>query len=227
MPRTGLDIIAENQPLPGEFTSDDREMVYFLAEISIRTLLNRIHHAFYSNHGLSQQVMISLNVELRRQLESWLESIPFSERPFIDDSEESTHQNANIRQKILQIRYFAARQILYRPFILLTLSSNQQPEYSILENCRQCIDTAKQYLNCITGVINQPGPYTWTFSQSSFGTILTLIAAWQHPYLKPYLSDMKELLSLVISNLSKWEHSNPTIKAHVWILQTIEQKCFY
>jgi hypothetical protein len=202
-------------------------MVYFLAEISVRTLLNRIHHAFYSNHEVSKQVMISLNVELRRQLESWLQSIPSTERPVVEGNGVLTEQNSNIRQKILQIRYFAARQILYRPFILLTLASNQQPEYRILENCRQCIDTAKAYLNCITAVMSLPGPYTWTFCQSSFGTILTLIAAWRNPYLKPYLGDMKELLSMVINNLNKWKHLNPTIKAHVWILQTIQQKCFY
>lgn len=163
MPRSGIDLLADQHVLPGTYGNNREEMVYFLAEISIRRLLNRIHHSFYSGTKLAPSVMLAVCFELRRQLENWLESIPSEARPDVTSNATGESQ----RKKILRIRYFAAKQIIYRPFVLAVLEDpNTAPSMEFLQNCQEFVECCHMYLGAITSVLEAPSPYTWTLSQS-------------------------------------------------------------
>ncbi|KAF5672719.1 hypothetical protein FDENT_10521 [Fusarium denticulatum] len=112
---------------------DDLHMTAYLAEISIRRLLNRIHNSLYPrtpnslNTSLSSTSLMtpeefsigeltsitSVCEELHNQLDSWHAAIPEQFRPPLNFEEID-----NDRVSILRIRYYAARHIIYRPFVL-------------------------------------------------------------------------------------------------------------
>jgi hypothetical protein len=102
--------------------------------------------------------------ELRSQLETWYSSIPEDFRPNLEDT--ATESPAS-RQTILKIRYFAARHIIYRPFLLciVTHGSNRAPQ-SMVEKAGLCIESCRWYLHHTTQVVTMPSQYTWTFALS-------------------------------------------------------------
>lgn len=117
---------------PGEH----EEMIYFVAETAIRRLLNRVHSSLYSSENsdlvsfadigprpgnISLGKLINVSAELNRQLEEWYMSIPESLRPPL-----GTEAIANDRGKVLRLRFYAARHIIHRPFVLYAALKQQQ-----------------------------------------------------------------------------------------------------
>lgn len=154
----------------------------YLAEISIRRLLNRIHNSLYPSKRrvptlssatltipeFSIQEISSISAvcdELRSQLELWHSSIPETFRPGL-----SIHfpvQESNDRQAILPIRYFAARHIIYRPFLLFTVTHDVAcVSHDIIGKGTTCIESCRSYLHCTTPILKTASQYTWTFSLS-------------------------------------------------------------
>lgn len=111
----------------------------YLAEISIRRLLNRIHNSLYPDkQNFTSPYHIPLVApkdfsfpdicstmtvcdEFHTQLETWHTSIPEAFRPTLD-IEYFSNNVSNGREAILRIRYFAARHIIYMPFVLCIVS---------------------------------------------------------------------------------------------------------
>lgn len=182
LPRSGLEELTDSIYLPNCTNLGLEESAWYLAEISIRRLLNRIHNSLYpgKKQPLSQPPITSLAFddfsmeevastdavcnELRSQLETWYLSIPEGLRPVLEDT--STEDPAN-RQAILRIRYFAARHIIYRPFLLciVTHGSKRAPQ-SMIEKAALCIESCRWYLHHTTKVLARPSQYTWTFALS-------------------------------------------------------------
>jgi len=118
--------MADKMPLPRSLDpSETDDMIYFVAETAVRRLLNRIHSSLYAPdntdmaegavtpNNISLNKMLSLSSELDRQLQEWYFSIPFKLRPPI-----GTEPIASYRGRVLRIRYYAARHIIHRPFVL-------------------------------------------------------------------------------------------------------------
>ncbi|RAO71603.1 uncharacterized protein BHQ10_007615 [Talaromyces amestolkiae] len=158
--------------------------------------------------------------ELRSQLETWYMSIPEGLRPVLDDT--TTEDPAN-RQAILRIRYFAARHIIYRPFLLciVTHGSKRAPR-SMVEKAALCIESCRWYLHHTTKVLARPSQYTWTFALSSLGAIIILTLASLNQDLQAYVPDIDELQMMAINNFRPWAFSS--LGAVVSILEDIRKK---
>ena len=175
--------------------------------------------------------------ELHRQLDLWHASIPEAYRPSLGS--EPTESD---RQRVLRIRYFAARHIIYRPFVLyITTHPAAQISDSILEKAALCIESCRLYLHNTVEIMKRPSQYTWTFSLSyvclpehatapctdlaydrSLGAIVVLTLASLCPSLKHLVEDIDELQSLAIDNIRRWSISS--LEVVLSILQDMQRK---
>ncbi|TLD27212.1 hypothetical protein PspLS_04977 [Pyricularia sp. CBS 133598] len=141
LPRTGIepmaDRLSDQMPLPRSLNPlEHEELIYFAAETAARRLLNRVHSSLYSsdNSGLisfsdmnptagslSLVKLVNVSSELHRQLEEWYLSIPESLRPPL-----GTEPCPNDRARVLRLRFYAARHIIHRPFVLYAALMQQQ-----------------------------------------------------------------------------------------------------
>ncbi|KAF5528904.1 hypothetical protein FNAPI_14055 [Fusarium napiforme] len=149
LPRSSLQQLTDDANLPQCGNLDDIHMTAYLAEISIRRLLNRIHNSLYPrtpnslNKSLSSTSLMtpeefsideltsitSVCEELHRQLDLWHAAIPEPFRPPLNFEEIE-----NDRISILRIRYYAAKHIIYRPFVLhVTMHTSPHVSSAIVE----------------------------------------------------------------------------------------------
>lgn len=141
LPRTGIepmaDRLSDQMPLPRSLNPLEHvELVYFVAETAARRLLNRVHSSLYSSEhsglisfsdmgpgagSLSLVKLVNVSSELHRQLEEWYLSIPENLRPPL-----GTEPCPNDRARVLRLRFYAARHIIHRPFVLYAALMQQQ-----------------------------------------------------------------------------------------------------
>lgn len=153
LPHSGIVQFEENVGLPGGFQQEDEEGVgrdelwYFLAEIALRRLLNRVSQLIYSKDSMSStQSLEPVVAELDFQLAQWYESLPL---PLQFPYSRSLLQDPV--QTVLRLRYFACRTIIYRPYILAVLDNEQAAmDPSVRENCRKCLEASIRQLENIT-----------------------------------------------------------------------------
>lgn len=233
--------------------SDNENTIYFIAEHAIRRLLNRIHNSLYGPEiaqtspnpvlptgpnqawqSLNTQKLQALSTELNRQLEEWYFSIPDYLRPA-----KGTLPLPNDRARVLRIRYYAARHIIHRPFLLQVVSrqcegQSQSPAstsilspdpYSeapgILEKCETCIESCVTYLYNAIEMIDKRSPYLWTFSQSCLACLIMLWMADGTPALHHYLPHMQPIQSMLLTKLRKWATKDSTFAAEIQIIERL------
>jgi hypothetical protein len=139
LPQSELQLTDETS-LPGCNNLNPMESTCYLAEISIRRLLNRIHNSLYprkrtaltlsstslttSDEFSAREISSATAVcdELHRQLDLWYESIPEPFRPIL-----GTEPTSNDRESVLRIRYYATKHIIYRPFVLYLIRNGPDP----------------------------------------------------------------------------------------------------
>ena len=153
LPHSGIVQYEESVGLPGGFEPEDEESVgrddlwYFLAEIALRRLLNRVSQLIYSKDSMaSTQSLEPVVAELDYQLTQWYDSLPLPlqfpySRSMLNDPV----------QTVLRLRYFACKTIIYRPYILAVLDNEQAAmDPSVRENCRKCLEASVRQLEHIT-----------------------------------------------------------------------------
>jgi len=145
LPHSGIVSYEETVKLPSGFEKEDQEMPagrdelwYFLAEIALRRLLNRVSHLIYANRSAmsSTSALAPLVAELDRQLTQWYDNLPaavqFPRGRLPTDSPSQT---------VLRLRYFACRTIIFRPYILAVLTDESAAHDPVVtENCRKCLE---------------------------------------------------------------------------------------
>lgn len=182
LPRSSLQQLVDDASLPQLGDLDDVPLTAFLGEMSIRRLLNRIHNSLYpKKHDLLQNSLSSTSMmtpdefsleelssvtavceELHRQLDVWHAAIPEQFRPSL-----GLEELDNDRISILRIRYFAARHIIYRPFVLyVTTHHGALIPQDIVDKAGVCIESCKLYLHHTSRILKAPSQYTWTFALS-------------------------------------------------------------
>ncbi|KAK9452556.1 hypothetical protein V1511DRAFT_513736 [Dipodascopsis uninucleata] len=230
LPRSGIEALVDDMPLPSVSNPPDPAMIYFLAEISIRRLLNRVHNSLYCEQDQTSRPLKSMMAicdELNRQLEMWHESIPGPVKPTLGPD---ALEPRNEREAILRIRYYAARHIIFRPFVLNIIAKSPAEEdygglYSqILDGCAKCLESIRMYLQHVSSVLQKSSSYSWTLSMSSLGAIVIATTASRIPALRDYISDIRELQEITISNLALRAEEGSSIQRGVWILKHILHK---
>ncbi|KAI1377745.1 hypothetical protein F4677DRAFT_444332 [Hypoxylon crocopeplum] len=253
VPRSGIEPLGDRMRLPHSTDPTDNEnTIYFIAEHAIRRLLNRIHNSLYGPdiaqtspnpvlpigpsqtwQNLGLQKLLALSAELNRQLEEWYFSIPDYLRPV-----KGTLPLPNDRARVLRLRYYAAKHIIHRPFLLQMVSrqhEGQSPSSStvlspdpyiespvVLEKCEACIDSCVTYLYNALEMVDKRSPYLWTFSQSCMACLLMLWMADNSPALHPYVPHMQSIQGMVLAKLRKWAIKDSTFAAEIHIIEQLE-----
>lgn len=165
--------------------------------------------------------MINVCDELYDQLKTWHASIPEAGRPELDGV--SAPNEYIDRRSILRIRYYAARHIIHRPFVLYLSTHRPADQISeeLLRRADICLHSCRRYIHNVTPVLRGPSQYTWTFSlswvsqkcvlifgfltiPSSLGAIVVLTLASLSTELKHMVPDIDELQSMTIQNIRPW-----------------------
>lgn len=181
LPRSGLQQLVDSTSLPDCTNLDLRQSTCYLAEISVRRLLNRVHNSLYprKNHSLAMfstslaapedltvnelSSIMAICDELYSQLRTWHASIPEAHRPSLD----TAHVAEQERETILRIRYYAARHIIWRPFVIYVASCGlQHVSGEVYDRASMCLESCRNYIHSTTTVLRRPSMYTWTFSLS-------------------------------------------------------------
>jgi hypothetical protein len=186
LPRSGIEILVDGMTFPHFGSEIDRDGLIFLAVCSVRRLLNRIHNTIYSSAVRSASVVSpssqpaselapsagtgpridTLNhicKELAHQLDVWYESLPTVICPDLRDNFPK-----DLSEGWLRLRYWSAKHIIYRPWVLFVVSltdSNEIPP-ELATNCQTCLLSCRNYIKTAGHMLGQTTQYTWMTLQA-------------------------------------------------------------
>lgn len=152
--------------------------LYFLAEISARSLVNRIHYTINYTDSISKYIgstttdgsvdvdnlstLRNICDELARQLQTWTDSLPDEIKiDMMPDSLDVSMQNA-----LLRCRYWSSRNKIYRPWVLkaTSLPAGMPLPTDLIEQCQECIVSCREFVNCAGKLLRRRNPYLYTAS---------------------------------------------------------------
>ncbi|PWY94519.1 hypothetical protein BO94DRAFT_457552 [Aspergillus sclerotioniger CBS 115572] len=185
LPRSGIELTVESIPFPCFAKGVDSDGLTFLAECSIRRLLNRVHGAVYASsigptgvpedglsrlnssftteHLLTVDSLENLCNELSHQLDSWCHSLPDGIKFDLTDSEPTSWRDGWLR-----CRYWSAKHIICRPWLLYvaSLPNNTHFPAFMVERCESCVQSCRNYIQIAAHVLQERSQYTWTTIQA-------------------------------------------------------------
>ncbi|KAK9324949.1 hypothetical protein V1517DRAFT_305610 [Lipomyces orientalis] len=234
LPHSGIDVHEDKVGLPSGFISMPEaaalapgtdDLWYFLAEIALRRLLNRVHHMLYSK---TVKMPISsyhpIVQELDFQLNQWYENLPavlrFSfERRRLD----------NRFSTVLRLRYFACQSIIWRVYVEVTLQDEQLlQDPRIRMGASKCIEACLRQIEDIDE--HQAGhvPYLWQGSLSIVSHLLMVMAVTTSSGLSQLLSykldRIAEIVTVGIRTIIRNGKLAPSIKAAAESLCDVERQ---
>lgn len=244
LPQSGISNIEASIPLPGPFIThlspltQEKSSLYFLACISMRRLLNRVHHLLYSANSqiaLETTRFPTLVSELDHQLDEWKSLLPPDFRFSIDDRE-APNQNAGF----LRQRYFTCRSVIYRPYLTWVLThlnvdtgrvafgivGNDSPPPYVLKKAVLCLDACLQHILHLRGFTHTVMVDTWICSLSMVGAMLVLLAAVRVPTLRAMVSPEVVMAGKHLSELIvKWRAHppSPSVEQSLRMIEEIER----
>lgn len=165
LPHSGIVQFEESVGLPGGFENNGEDpagkddLWYFLAEIALRRLLNRVSHLLYTKTtpGGLPTTLDAVVAELDFQLTQWYEGLPLQIQ-----FPHATKVPSDPIQTVLRLRFFACRTIIYRPYILAVLKDESAAtDPAVRENCRKCLEACVRQLENIQAHHAGHLPYLW------------------------------------------------------------------
>ena len=216
-----------NNPLPNPGNDD---LWYFLAEIALRRLLNRVSHLIYShthNHrrapSFSTAALEPVAAELDYQLNQWYESLP---APVKFPRERIPASNQI--QTVLRLRYFACRTIIFRPYIQAVLADeNVAHEPGVQEACRKCLEACIRQLEYLPAHHEGHLPYLWQGALSIMSQCLLVMSATVNPTLAallPPAQQMDAMIAEVVGELDRLAHLAPSIRLCAEMVREAEER---
>lgn len=235
LPHTGIVTFEESMRLPRSFPYDPTireppgsdDIWYFLAEIALRRLLNRVSHLIYSQQKHYNSSIASLEpvvTELDYQLSQWYASLP----PSIRFPRERVPAGNHI-QTVLRLRYFACRTIIFRPYIQAVL---QDPsligELGVKLACEKCLDACIRQLENINAHREGHLPYLWQGALSITSQSLLLMGTTLSPVLSALLPLSKPqidaVIAEVVTEIQGLAHLAPSLKLCAEIVKEAEER---
>lgn len=166
LPQSGIARIESSTPLPGEYNThedaqvEEQSSLYFLACISMRRLLNRVHQLLYARGtgaALDHARFPYVVAELNHQLDEWREVLPLA-FAFSVGFGEAGRGTTTEHGGFLRQRYLTCRSVIYRPYLMWMLSgmaggggSEMIVGQEALESCKACLDA------CLLHILNLRG----------------------------------------------------------------------
>ncbi|KAH8812903.1 hypothetical protein F5884DRAFT_318279 [Xylogone sp. PMI_703] len=201
LPQSGIANIESSIPLPGQYNShsnvqeEEQSSLYFLACISMRRLLNRVHHVLYAREtgvSLDNARFPSVVQELDHQLEEWRQFLPLAFSFSVDSERTATEHGGFLRQ-----RYLTCRSVIYRPYLTRALASYSNMvtiPSDLLNGCKSCLDACLLHIINLRGFAHTVFVDTWICSLSMTAAMLILFAARRIPALRQLIGE--EVLSV-------------------------------
>ncbi|KAL4937456.1 hypothetical protein BDV06DRAFT_73440 [Aspergillus oleicola] len=248
LPHSGIVNFEELVNLPGGFERDDDDEVvdkdhgdrdasdriasrvgndelwYFLAEIALRRLLNRVSHMLYQKGStLTLASLAPIVSELDFQLSQWYEGLPQPVRFPLPHAPLS-----HPVQTVLRLRYFACRTIIYRPYILAVFENEQAAsDPFVKECCRRCLEATIYQLENITSHRDGHLPYLWQGALSMVSQSLLIMGATMSLTLSnllPLGSRADGIITSVILEVDRYAHLAPSLRLSAEILRDAERR---
>ncbi|KAK8028687.1 hypothetical protein PG991_005743 [Apiospora marii] len=263
--RSGIEPLGDKMSLPRSMKqnmSDTNDTMSFVAEIALRRLLNRILSSLYNTQetrgcyldtaptiwqqqqqqqGLSLQKLLALSSELNRQLEQWYDSIPDGLRP-----PKGMEPIETDRGRTLRLRYYEARQLTHRPFVMQAVSYYQQQQHSlqqqnepsssssvptaldqlpqaVLDGCEVCLESCVAYLYNAVERLGRRSAHLWSLAHNALACVLVLAAADTCPPLRPLVAPEvpPTLRDALVASLRGWATAGSSFEADVAILESL------
>ncbi|CAK7234150.1 hypothetical protein SCUCBS95973_008836, partial [Sporothrix curviconia] len=241
LPRSGIEHVVEKLSFPSGGYNDSLQpaMLRWLAGLSARRLLNRVHYVLYDDaktvanrdataaspgpRGL-QPSLHALSQELERQLHSWFDLLPASIKPDIAPNQLS---NPCIAEAITLLRYYATGDIIYRPFLLHVCSmadGEVAPDYAV-ENAKKCLYYCKGYIAAVEHAVQASTASLEIFLHSTLAVTVLVTIASLSPVLCAGVVDVEALQQRAMAVFSRWRCPMSSIDTMYSILQTLHIKC--
>ncbi|KAJ5691749.1 hypothetical protein N7462_001172 [Penicillium macrosclerotiorum] len=211
LPQTGIGEIESSIPLPGEYCTQQSESdqeqssLYFLACISMRRLLNRVHNLLYARDagvGFDNHQFLSVVSELAYQLNEWKD---FSFQFSINLDSTRTEEGAFLRQ-----RYLTCKSVIYRPYLAWALSNGDTIEGCppiVYEGSKLCLEASWMHAQNLRSLPHTITVDTWICSLSMTSVILILLAASPvRPLRRIMRSNVLDIGPHFNDLLSQWAH---------------------
>ncbi|KAH8195612.1 hypothetical protein TruAng_010217 [Truncatella angustata] len=232
LPHSGVVQLEEHVGLPGGFQGEESEAVgrddlwYFLAEIALRRLLNRVSQLIYSKDSMASTTSLEPVVaELDFQLTQWYESLPVAlQFPF------TRQALADPVQTVLRLRFFACRTIIYRPYILAVLDNEQAVlDPSVRDSCHKCLEASIRQLEHIGAHHAGHMPYLWQGALSIVSQTLLVMGATMSPSLLsilltlvPHREVIDQIINDVIMDIERMAVLAPSLSLGAEIIKEAE-----
>ncbi|KAH8646572.1 putative C6 transcription factor [Tricladium varicosporioides] len=195
LPQSGVAEVESQTPLPGPLqthlsdTETESSALYFMSCISIRRLLNRVHHLLYAEEkekGHPPTINDSLRgmiAELDHQLDLWRSTLP-EFLQFEEHAEECSNQHA----AFLRQRYLACKSVIYRPYFELILKHNDGDHSGeIVEAAGRCLSASCYHIRHLRSFGQTVMIDTWICSLSMTSTMFVILASLHNPALRQSL----------------------------------------
>ncbi|KAJ9160966.1 hypothetical protein NKR19_g2801 [Coniochaeta hoffmannii] len=232
LPHSGVVAFEENVGLPGGFEGEEHEAVgrddlwYFLAEIALRRLLNRVSQLIYSKDSMASTTSLEPVVaELDFQLTQWYESLPGPlQFPF------TRGMLPDPVQTVLRLRFFACRTIIYRPYILAVLDNEQALlDPAVRESCHKCLEASIRQLEHIAAHHAGHMPYLWQGALSIVSQTLLVMGATMSPSLMsilltlvPHRESIDQMINEVVTEIERYAVLAPSLSLGAEIIKEAE-----
>ncbi|KAL6862710.1 hypothetical protein ACO1O0_002947 [Amphichorda felina] len=233
LPHSGVVQLEDNVGLPGGFENEEGgegvgrdELWYFLAEIALRRLLNRVSQLIYSKDSMASTSSLEPVVaELDYQLTQWYESLPLPlQFPFTRTVLQDPVQT------VLRLRFFACRTIIYRPYILAVLDNEQAVlDPAVRENCHKCLEASIRQLEHIGEHHAGHMPYIWQGALSIVSQTLLVMGATMSPSLLsilltlvPHREALDQIINDVVMEIERYAMLAPSLSLAAEIIKEAE-----
>jgi hypothetical protein len=217
----------QEQLLQQKQLAGQEELWYFLAEIALRRLLNRVSHTIYSQKGGGATITLAslqpVVEELDFQLTQWYEGLPVAlQFPY------SRVPLSNPVQTVLRLRYFACRTIIFRPYILAVLENESSIlDPSVRDNCHKCLEASVRQLEHVQAHHAGHLPYLWQGALSIVSQTLLVMGATARPSLAallPPAEQMDSIIEQVLHEVERYGHLSPSLRLSAEIVREAEER---
>ncbi|KAG5928210.1 hypothetical protein E4U42_001094 [Claviceps africana] len=199
-PVSGISRMESSIPLPGAYhthnsaSEEEQSSLYFLACISMRRLLNRVHQLLYAQGtgaALDTTRFPFIVAELQHQLDEWRNFLPRAFSFTID-----MQPAANAASGFLRQRYLTCKSVIHRPYLMWLLSGSRggsddlsasTPSQEARKNCKACLDACLMHILNLRGFSQTVLVDSWICSLSMACAMLVLLAACRVPSLRSLL----------------------------------------
>ncbi|KAJ5459939.1 uncharacterized protein N7458_001491 [Penicillium daleae] len=214
LPQTGIAEIESSIPLPGDYCTQESEKdqeqssLYFLACISMRRLLNRVHDLLYARDagvGFDNHQFPSVVSELAYQLDEWKDLLPLSFQFSVNLDPTRTEEGAFLRQ-----RYLTCKSVIYRPYLTWALSNGDAVERCppiVYEGSKLCLEACWMHAQNLRSLPHTIMVDTWICSLSMASVILITLAASRVRVLRRLMSSTVVDIGPHLNDLlAQWAH---------------------